>query len=74
MPVAVVYEPQYLKQGWFDDQSTSIAWFDEELWAPSAQDMGIDIDVCEPADHIEGCMAAINIMGSAARPSIEGAI
>lgn len=30
--IALVYEPQYVAPGWFDDQATRIGWFDEELW------------------------------------------
>jgi hypothetical protein len=28
---AIIYEPQYVIQGWFDDQASRIGWFDEEL-------------------------------------------
>jgi hypothetical protein len=40
---AIVYEPQYVKQGWFDDQATGVAWFDEELQGQAASSVEITV-------------------------------
>jgi hypothetical protein len=41
--VAVVYEPQYIKQGWFDDQATPPGWFDEELQGRGSSQVEITV-------------------------------